>query len=117
MPAQTTPAQLDRKVTFRQRSLVGEVRRGSYADVVTRSARVTPLTGGEEVQAQRFAGRQPVIIRVRYDQVTKTIDNAWRARDARDATTSWDVSSKIVSEDRRWIEVQAVQRLSGDDDE
>lgn len=112
----THEGQLDRRVTFQQRAAgTNGVRDGDWQTVVTRDARIQPLKGGETVQAARMAGRQPVIITVRRDSLTKTIDNAWRAIDARDATLVWDVSSKIVTEDLVWVEVQAVQRL-GDDE-
>ncbi len=116
------PGQLDRRVTFRAPSTAADGESAGYVDVVTRRARVQPLKGGEAVQASRMAGRQPVIITVRRDALTATIDNAWQAVDARDladvgeaAAIKWDVTSSIHTEDRVWVEVQAVQLKGGDE--
>lgn len=111
----TRAGQLDRRVVFQQRALVGAVRNGDWTAVVTRDARIQPLKGGEAVQAARMSGRQPVIIAVRRDAVTAAIDNSYRAVDARDATQVWDVVSKILTEDRAWVELQAIQRLGTDE--
>lgn len=108
----TTAGQLDRRVTFKLRALdANGDRLGALTEICTRFARVQPLKGGEAVQASRVAGRQPVIITVRADSDTRSIDNGFEAYDARDATVAWDVTSKIATEDRAWVEVMAVQRL------
>lgn len=112
--------QLDRRVTFQRRALVGAVRSGDWEDVVTRDARIEPRTGGETVQAARMAGKRPVKITVYREAATKAIDNAWRAFDARAAAESpaveiaWDILSAQPTEDRVWIEIEAVQRLADD---
>ena len=107
----THAGQLDRKVIFYQRALdENGDRLGALTAVVTRQARVQPLKGGEAVQAQRMAGQQPVIITVRRDGTTKTIDNSFEAEDARDETVKWDVQSTIITEDLQWVEILAVQR-------
>lgn len=112
----THAGQLDRRVQLQRRAETANgVRDGDWATVVTRDARIQPLKGGEAVQAARLAGRQPVVITVYRDSLTKTADNAWRAVDERDATLIWDITSKIVSEDLVWVELLAVQRL-GDDE-
>lgn len=114
----TEAGQLDRSVTFRQRAAdANGSRTGAWADVVTRAARVQPLRGGEGVQAARLAGQQPVIITVRRDATTATIDNAWSVRDARNSAIVWDVASVILTEDRAWVEVLAVQRLAGGEED
>lgn len=107
----TASVQLRRKVTFRQRGLdANGVRLGALADVVTRAARVQALKGGEAVQQQRLEGQQPVIITIRADSLTRTIDNSFEAVDARDPTIAWDIQSVIDTEDRAWREILAVQR-------
>lgn len=114
----TEPGQLTRRVEFRQRSAdANGTHNGPYATVVTRDARVQPKFGGEAVLAARMAGQLPVNITVRRDTLTKAIDNSYSARDARQATIVWDITSATVSEDLEWVEVLAVQRLAGDDDE
>lgn len=112
----TEVGQLDRRVSFRQRALDDNLERGGdWATIFTRFARVQPLKGGEGVQAARLAGQQPVVIFIRRDPVTATVDNGWLAFDALDTATKWDVQSVIASEDREWIEVLAVQHRGGDD--
>jgi hypothetical protein len=105
----TDPGQLTRRVTFQQQGGDGDSP-GAFYDVVSRDARVQPLRGGEAVRGQRLAGQQPVVIYVRRDTVTKRIDNAWRAYDARDATIVWDIQSALVTEDLEWVEVLAIER-------
>lgn len=112
----TTGGQLDRRVAFYVAGVDGDGEATAPALVVTRDARVQALKGGEAVQQQRVQGQQPVIITVRRDNLTKTIDNGFEARDARAAADSppvaivWDVQSVILTEDREWVEVMAVQR-------
>lgn len=114
----TNSGQLTRRVEFRRRSAdANGSRTGAWAVAVTRDARVQPKFGGEAVQAQRVAGLLPVTITVRRDGLTKLLDNSYAARDARDTTVVWDITSATVSEDLAWVEVLAVQRLAGDDDE
>lgn len=45
----------------------------------SRRADIKPMRGSEPVLAQRLTGVQPVLIIVRYDSETKTIDTSWRA--------------------------------------
>jgi len=116
----TEAGDLNRRVTFRRPTTDADGEAAGWSDVVTRDARIQALKGGENVQASRMAGRQPVIIIVRRDTLTKGIDNAWQAVDAReladspDSATKWDITSRIVTEDLRWVEVQAVQLKGGD---
>jgi head-tail adaptor len=53
--------------------------RSAWVRQFTRWARVIPQRGGEEVQAQRLAGVQPVLIIVRNDSDTQKITPDWRA--------------------------------------
>lgn len=111
---------LRRRITFRQPTTDGDGEASGYADVVTRDARVTPKVGGEEVQASRMAGHQPVVITVRREVALKYLNNGWQAVDARaladspPVTIAWDIASVFTTEDQRWIECLAVQRLGGD---
>lgn len=49
----------------------------------TRSADIKPMKGGEGVVAARLSGTQPVLIIVRFDSQTCTIDPSWRAVEVR----------------------------------
>lgn len=49
------------------------------------AARIQPITGGEEIMAQRLTGVQPVVIQIRYSHQAVQIDASWRARDVRTA--------------------------------
>lgn len=112
----TRAGQLNRSVTFRRRDLDDdEEHGGAWRDIVTRDARIVAKTGGESVQAQREAGLQPAVITVRRDDVTETIDNGWSAKDVDAPYAIWDVQSVILTEDRDWVEVLAVQRKGGSD--
>jgi len=51
-----------------------------------RWADIRPMRGGEEIQAQRLTGTQPVIIIVRADSSIKTVDPSWRAVRVTDGT-------------------------------
>jgi len=107
---------LSRRVRFDRRTLdINGDRLGDWAASVTRDAKVFALKGSEAVQAQRLEGQQPVIITVRRDSVTKTIDNTFRGVDARDTTITWDITSAIWNEADDSIELLAVQRLGGED--
>lgn len=114
----TGAGNLDRRVTFRQRAAdANGSRTGPWADVVTRAARIVALKGGEGVQAARMAGQQPVIITVRRGRATAAVDNSYSIRDADDLSTIWDVTSKITTEDRAWVEILAVERPAGGEED
>lgn len=118
----TQPGQLNRRVSFYRPKVDANLEADGYDLIVTRDARVEPLRGQESVQASRMAGEQPVKITVYRDSLTKTIDNAWQAKDARAAAESppvviaWDIYSAIVSEDLQWVICEATQRKGGDVD-
>ena len=50
-----------------------------WEEQFTHWAAIKPLRGGEDVQAQRLQGLQPVLIVVRKDSQTKAIEPSWRA--------------------------------------
>jgi SPP1 family predicted phage head-tail adaptor len=47
------------------------------------AAQITPLKGGEAVQASRLSGVQPCIIRVRYSSASRQVTPDWRILNAR----------------------------------
>ena len=53
----------------------------SWIDRFTVSAAIIPKHGGEQVMAERLAGRQPVVIRVRASPETNQVTTDWRATD------------------------------------
>jgi hypothetical protein len=112
----TTPGELTRPVIFQARGpdANGDPL-GDWADVVRRMAKIAPNIGGEGVIDQRLEGNQPVVIYVRRDATTKAIDNSYRAVDALDATTTWEVASVIRNEREDMMEILAVQRRNGSD--
>ena len=75
------------------------------------AAAETALKGGEGVQAQRLQGSQPILIVVRASTETKTIDNSFRAVDARDPARVFDIKTVTLTPDRRWVEILAVQSV------
>lgn len=70
------------------------------------SAEIIRLRGGEAVQAQRLQGLQPVIIGVRPCGVTRQLDNAWRAVDARSGQI-FEITNSNLDDTRTWVEVLA----------
>jgi SPP1 family predicted phage head-tail adaptor len=82
MPVEDGAGPLRHRVTFAERDAVedefGNVSSG-WTDRFTLSASITPRLGGEAVEAARLAGRQPVIIRVRYSPQTRTVTTDWKA--------------------------------------
>lgn len=71
------------------------------------AAGIRYLTAGETVAAQRLEGRQPVIITVRASAFTRSINAAWRARDARTDVT-FNLKAPRPNEDRSYIDFLAV---------
>lgn len=118
----TTAGELSRRVTFQVRGADanGDLL-GDWSTVVTRDAKIVPLKGGEGVQSQRLEGAQPVVIIVRRETLTKTIDNSYRAFDAREPAPPaegcivWGITSAIWNEAEDMMEFLAVQRRHGSD--
>lgn len=114
----TDAGELTRKVKFQQRAADANGDRiGAWTDIVTRQAKIVPKVGGESVNAERMEGNQPVVIYVRRDSLTKAVDGSYRAIDARDTSIRWGVASVIWNEAEDMIEVLAIQRKGGQDDD
>jgi SPP1 family predicted phage head-tail adaptor len=78
--------ELRERVTFQQRSYQSDGygnSEGDFGDAFTVAARIKPARGAESIQAARLAGREPVVITVRYSSDTAEIRTEWRAYDAR----------------------------------
>jgi head-tail adaptor len=83
---------------------------GTWAEQFVVAAAIEARFGGEQISAQRLAGRQPFTITVRYSPATLQIAPDWRARDARTGK-SYDVTSIADPDDsRRWLDILALQR-------
>src|SRR5262245_14388515 len=57
-----------------------------WLDRFTCRANITPRLGGEAIDAERLAGRQPAIIRVRRTTDTRAIRTSWKATNTADQT-------------------------------
>lgn len=79
--------ELRERVAFEQRAVVddgyGNDTAGEFAEAFRVAARIKPARGGETIQAERLAGRQPVVITVRCSNATRRVTTDWRVRDVR----------------------------------
>lgn len=62
------------------------------------------LKVGEEVMQSRLAGRETIIVSVRSNALTRTIDGSWRMRDLK-TSKLYNVKGAKELPDRLWIEV------------
>lgn len=72
---------------------------------VVRRAHFRYLRGGETVQAERLAGRQPVVVTVRADSATRALGSDWRMRDLVRGTVYAVKEPPRLSDDRLWLEI------------
>jgi len=72
---------------------------------VVRRAHFRWLRGGEAVQAERLAGRQPVVVTVHADSATRALTSDWRMRDMVRGTVYALKEAPRPSEDRVWVEI------------
>lgn len=108
-PARGAGALRDR-VALQRRSLdANSDPLGPWATVEVRRAEIINLRGGEGVQAQRLQGLQPVVVAVRADTLTRSVDTAWRAVNERTAQV-YDITSVTETNDRAWVEILGVAK-------
>lgn len=102
------------RVKFSERNEVedvyGNISTG-WLDRFTVSANITPLLGGETVQAARLAGRQPVVIRVRRSPDTAQIRTDWRATNV-DTATEYNIRTAADphegnAQHGKWVDMMA----------
>lgn len=83
-----------------------------WEEQFSRSAEIIPMKGGEPVMAQRLTGTQPVLIKVRFDSMTRTIEPSWRAVEMLNGTPVRYYAIKSPPEDmereRQYITMVAV---------
>lgn len=79
---------------------------GDWATKFTCFAAFKFLRGGEEVMAGRLAGKQPAIITIRWSDVSRRVDTAWRILDREDQ--AWNIRA-ITDETgkRAWLSILA----------
>ena len=82
----------------------------TQAGAYTCAAQTIYLKGTESVQAARLQGDQPCVLTIRTSAVARTIDQTWRAVDARDPARVLEITSTAPNTDRGFIDVLAVQR-------
>lgn len=107
--------ELRERVAFDKRSIVNDEygnQQAGFVEQFQRAARIMPLKGGESFQAARLTGQQPVIITVRFDALTRTIQPDWQARDVRTGTTYAVRSLGNFDEHKRYIDVLAVSGVA-----
>lgn len=104
----TPGAMRDRYVLSRRALDANGDATGAWEDVTTLAAQTEFLRGTEAVQAARLEGEQPVVVTLRACAATRAIDNAWKLRDARDATRVFDVTAAEITPDRAWVQVLAI---------
>lgn len=84
----------------------GNVTTGPFETRLTFPARIRVLKGSETVLAGRLAGTQTVVITGRYHPGLATVDNAWRAVDARRGTV-FNIRSITPSERGDFFDILA----------
>lgn len=106
--------QLKDRISFSQRAPdANGVRLGEWGAPLTVWAQLTWLRGGEGVLDQRLAGRQPVVITIREFAAVRSIDNSWRAVNARNLTQVFDIKSAAPSREAGFIDILA-EMVRGD---
>ncbi|RUX81401.1 head-tail adaptor protein [Mesorhizobium sp. M7A.F.Ca.CA.004.11.2.1] len=86
---------------------------GPFEERFIVSARRQYLRGTETVMAARLEGRQPVLLTVRANSLSKQITTDWQARDVRSGAwvgTKWTGITYAIkainpTEDRAWIDI------------
>ena len=101
--------ELRHRITFQKAELVDDEWGGqiqTWVDKGTVFAKFHYLRGGEEVMAARLQAKQPAIITVRSDGMTRQADPTWRIRDAGGAL--WNIRAITDPTGRRaWLEILA----------
>lgn len=98
-----------------QANVGGVVVDGAWAVLIDRrSARLLPVRGGEQVQADRLSGVAAFELVVRSDSATRGVTTADRVVDRRDPTRVFDIRFAEDLEGRgRWIVLQ-LEKGTGD---
>lgn len=98
---------LNRRIRFERKSRTRDEIGGqaeAWASLITVAAQISPLRGGEEVQANRLSGIQRFTITVRSDSTTRTLTPDDRAVDARSGqklnlkwSANWDERDRFIT--------------------
>lgn len=104
-----TAGQLRYQIRFQEREEISDeygVTVGDWATKFTCFAAFKFLRGGEEVMAGRLAGKQPAIITIRWSDVSRRVDTAWRILDREDQP--WNIRAITDPTGKRaWLEILA----------
>lgn len=111
----TTTGELKWRVRFEKKVEQDDPAGGSvgpWQGQFTRAAAIKPLKGSEPVMAQRLTGSQPCLIIVRFDSLTRTITEDWRAVEILNGVPVRYYAIKAPPEDmertRQFITIMAV---------
>lgn len=108
MPAE----KLQHRLTFQRRSSATDDfgnTSSDFSDQFTERVEIMPARGFEAVTQARLAGQQPVVLRLRLNSRTATIQADWRAVDARNPAIAYALTAPPVDREqtRRWLEIPA----------
>lgn len=109
MAMPTGAGSLRERVAFDQRGSGSDGGGGvmtGWQERFQRRAAYVHRNSGEAVMADRLQGKRTLIIRVRADSLTRTVTNAWRARDARTGQ-AYNILEATPTVDRAWVDVLA----------
>lgn len=84
-----------------------------FAEQFVEPARLEPRVGSETVIASRLQGLQPYTMTVRSNERTRTITQAWRARNKRTGVLYAIKAAVNIDERNQWIELLVVQGEAG----
>jgi len=103
---------LQQRLTFQKRSSATDDygnTSSDFASQFTERAEILPARGFEAVTQARLAGQQLVVLRLRLNGRTATIQADWRAVDARNPGVVYALTAPPVDREqtRRWLEIPA----------
>jgi head-tail adaptor len=117
---QTPAGDLKWRVRFDKQVAVedpfGGTANNQWQEQFSRAAAIIPMMGGEPVMAQRLTGTQPVLIKVRFDSLTRTIVTSWRAVEMLNGVPVRYYGIKTAEDMERSREFITMMAIAGDAD-
>lgn len=88
-----------------------EIPGGPFETIFTVAAEMKPLRGSEAVMANRLAGRQPYIVRLRNSSQSRKITSDWQLVDKRNPSRVFAVKSPPADPDgtRQWLDIMVME--------